>query len=474
MFKQYGRSILAKVENHEGQFIEWVQEIDSTRNTPASGVYYLNVDSFSDETNKVGLTIQTYRWVEGNVKNAMGSIVYLRPGIDGTTLLASLAVGGCPPLARTTVVNDGSYPTTIGSPPIHVDVLLSPNVLFLLAPTPAGLELFTPGSPPTALVPLVDYWYPQEVDVVLIQSTNGQPEIANIPGPFLSFKLVDQTGYELRQGVDYNWYATNGWIQTTQTNPVGSTIIAKVIQKASPLEHAGTNPENILPVGLGPNETLASGQVIIQTTTTTYTNATPNSDGTVTLQTLLLPGQSARWEVRIDSGQQAASGKKWSLNETLIPGLRIAIGDRVLVNDQAAIIVSPTQCETYEVFGSKDNIDLTLECRANDLQTASDISELLKEQLLILRRENMEADGVTVFEARRAYRGVQRDQSGTAPQYSYDVSVTAMADWKVYIPLVTRLVDLEISETEYATPERIVLTPRVRAFGNTGFLQSYS
>ena len=90
MLKQYGRAILAKVQSHEGQFVEWVQEIDPSRNTPISGVYYLNVDSINDQTNDIGLTIHTYRWTEGKILNAQGSMVYLAPGIDGTTLSASI------------------------------------------------------------------------------------------------------------------------------------------------------------------------------------------------------------------------------------------------------------------------------------------------------------------------------------------------------------------------------------------------
>ena len=86
----------------------------------------------------------------------------------------------------------------------------------------------------------------------------------------------------------------------------------------------------------------------------------------------------------------------------------------------------------------------------------------------------MEADGITLFEASRSYIGAQRDQSGTAPQFVYTLSISAMADWKVFVPLVTRLVNLEIIETATVTAPKITMTPRVRAFGATGFLESYT
>jgi hypothetical protein len=141
-----------------------------------------------------------------------------------------------------------------------------------------------------------------------------------------------------------------------------------------------------------------------------------------------------------------------------------------------AIIVQPYTAETYEVYGSKENLTFTVDCRANDLQTASDLSELLRRELLIMRRTNMEADGITLFEASRSYVGLQRDLSGTAPQFVYSLTVSAMADWKVFVPLVTRLVTLEITSTATVSSygPGISLTPRVKVFGNTKFLESYT
>jgi hypothetical protein len=262
---------------------------------------------------------------------------------------------------------------------------------------------------------------------------------------------------------------------------------------------------------------LASGQVSIQTTAGSFPNQTANSDGTITLPQLLQPGESCHWEVRISAPQVRARAKKWELNSFVIvdpntidyrqppsvkgqpkpepvqfsagrpllangeeqyflPGLQVAIGDQVTVGDQVAIIVSPTITETYEVFGSKENISFTLEIKANDLQTASDLAELLKQQLLVLGRENTEADGLTIFEATRDFQGVQRDPSGTVPAYVYTVSVSAMADWKMFVPLVTRMVRYEITETS-ANPDfqgKLQMAKRVTALGATAFIPDYS
>jgi hypothetical protein len=491
MCKNYGRAILAKIQSKEGGFIEWVQEVDSTRQTPAAGVYYFNVDEVNEQTRDVDLTIQKYTWQEGKVVNAQGSIVYFAPQIDGTTVSGYVSGRGSPPTPLETAVNDGTWQTTLVSPPVPVDLLLAPHFGYLLTDTPAGLVLFA-GSPPVQLTPLLDYWYQQTVQQVVCQSTVGGQEVVGIPlglvdvpgggsppqmvQTLLSFTLTDQNGYELIKGKDYTYFASNDWLELSPYTPPGMTITANMVVKVDPTGVPGTNPENILQTQVTEGNSLAPGQVFVQTSLGNYTSLVPNTDGTCTLPTLLLPGEWCRWEVRVDTGRTKARAKKYNLNENVLPGLRIAIGDNVLKDDQVAIIVQPYTAETYEVYGSKENLTFTVDCRANDLQTASDLSELLRRELLIMRRTNMEADGITLFEASRSYVGLQRDLSGTAPQFVYSLTVSAMADWKVFVPLVTRLVTLEITSTATVSSygPGISLTPRVKVFGNTKFLESYT
>lgn len=537
MCNQYGRALVAKVEGKEGTFIEWIKETDITGQTPVAGVYYLNVDAVDEKTNDVDLTIQEFRWVEGKYYNAAGSIAYLREGIDGTTLTAKDLTTG------DTISIEGFS-----------------NYIILLVPTQT-LQLYYPDG--TALTPMTDYWYQRSISEVIIQNTLGGSEVANIPNgvgaiawvantayaennfvrdpngdiqftalggtsgtiqptwnttpqgttldgdivwsnigaSWVSFTLFDQDNYQLQQNKDWTYFG-KGFIQLGQWSPSGSVITAVVVTKMNPATTVGTNPENILQVGVRPTESLAQGQVFIHTTENDYYNAIVNTDGTVTLPQLLKPGEWVRWEVRIDAGQTTCRGKKFAINgywQTYIdpqgtpqyyidpitqqkvdafPGLAVAMGDSVIAGDQAAIIVSPTTTETYEVYGSKENLDFTLEFRSNDLQTSSDLSELLKQQLLIMRRQNMEADGITIFEARRTYRGQQRDSSGTAPMFIYSVSISASADWKVFIPKVTRMASFEITDTTYI-PDfqgKLEVTPRVQTLGTTRFqfVQHYS
>jgi hypothetical protein len=458
MCTKHGRAIVAKVEGKEGSFIEWATETDAARILPEAGVYYLNVDSTNDtpenahkdlDPRELTLTVHKYKWHEGNLTNAVGTVVYLAPGVDGTTLTAEDASTGK-----------------------SLTISAFANFLYILEPC-VQLVLRTANNVP--LAPLTDYWYQRKQDFELIHSTAGGFELANIPVTFVSVTFTDQSGYELRQGIDYNWQGAT-WIGLSQWTPPKSTITAHAIVKVNPYTTIATHPENIFNVGLLAGESLAPGQAFFHTNAGDFPDLKPDADGNVTLPTLLEPGQWARWEVRIDAGQYQTSAMKYQINTGIIPGLQIAIGDNVVAGDQAAIIVSPTLTETYQVFGSKENLNFTLEVKSNDLQTSSDLSEMIKQHVLVMRRQNMEADGVTIFEVRRSHQGQQRDNSGTAAQYTYTVSVSAACDWKVYLPLVTRVTKFEIIDSFYL-PDfqgKLQMAPIMQALGAFQFIQAYA
>lgn len=560
MCTQQGRAILAKVSDKPGQLVEWVREVDKTRQTPEAGVYYVNVDFFDEQSNDIGLTCQQFKWLEGKVVEAEGSQVFFRAGIiDPVT---------SQPVDLNTLIAVDQNNATVQYEAFNQ---LYGGFMNLLTPVVTLTLKFSNGTP---LVPNVDYWFQRSMTYTICDKTLGGTELISLPRnpdppawddttaytigqtvlyqgykyvcvvantnkppldypnqsdpttywtsynvassqPYVSYKIYDQDGYVLRPNTDYATYG-NGFIQLATWSPAGSTLYCDAVVKLDPTVVSATNPENIIPINLGPNEVLAPGQVFIHTTNGDYPNQTA-VNGEITLPQLLAPGQWCRWEVRIEEPQVRCSAKKWELNSLVIvdpatiqykqpptpqgsqplppvqisageplldangkqqyflPGLHLAVGDQVIVGDQVAVIVSPTLTETYEVFGSKENIGFTLEVKANDLQTASDLAEMLKQQLLILGRENAEADGLTVFEATRDFQGVQRDASATAPSYVYTVSVSASADWKVFVPLVTRMVQYEITDT-IANPDfqgKLQMANRMQALGATQFIPSY-
>jgi hypothetical protein len=549
MCTQRGRAILAKVSDKPGQLIEWVREVDKTRQTPTAGVYYLNVDYFNEQTNDIGVTGQQFKWTEGKITNAIGSQVYFRPGIDVTMVSMTDQSSGTPVQFTgfnqtsgafaylLTPVNNLACGYTSGTDAaawnsntlyavgavvtLGSAVWIATNSTTNINQTPvansnhwAPYAAFNPSAGQN-LVPGVDFWYEQIRQTNICLKTLGGVELIGIP-PNIAFTVTDQDGYVLRRGTDYTMYG-NDFIQLASFSPAGSTLYCNAVMKVDPTTTSGTNPENILQVGLQDNETLASGQVFLHTTAGNFPSTPANIDGTITIPQLLQPGEWCRWEARIEVPQVKARGKKWELNSFVIvdphsiefkqppteqgqsppapvqvsagtpllvdgqpqyflPGLHVAIGDQVIVGDQAAVIVSPSITETYEVFGSKENLNFTLEVKSNDLQTSSDLAEMLKQQLLIMGRENAEADGLTVFEATRDFQGTQRDPSATAPSYIYTVSISASADWKVFVPLITRMVKFEIIDTigNSDFQGKLQMANRLTALGASQFIPSYS
>lgn len=459
MCTRHGRAILAKVEDKDGQFIEWVSETDATGLLLDPGVYYLNVDSVDEQTREVGLTIHRYKWREGKTTNAFGSNVYFSSSIDVSSLVLSDSSNSSLAISYTTYGDYLALYTPVQNLVITGTKISSPPVTGVLTPN-------------------TDYWAVRSQSKTLVQSTVGGQELVSVPTNSIgSVILTDQTGYQLRENLDFSYYSGPDWIQLSEWTPTGSTITATgnyKIDMSAP--YGSMNPENTLPITLLPGETLASGQVFIRTSQGDVFNISPTTGGNVQLPTLLPTGGYVFYEVRIDTGQLTAKAMKQELNGAVIPGLQLAIGDRVEVGDQVAIIISPTLTETYHVYGSKENLNFTLEVKANDLQTASEFTEMLKQELLVWRRNNMESDGVTIFEATREYQGEQRDPSGTAPRYLYSLRVEASADWKVFVPLVTRLVSYQITNTIYGTDfgGKLQIVPRSQALGAFGFIQSYA
>jgi hypothetical protein len=449
---QHGRAILAKVEDKEGLFVEFVREVDPGYNELDPGVYYINVDSVDEATRGVDVTIQKFKWREGSVSNATGSLVYYRTGLDGTVMVPSDST------APDATINYQSFPN------------------YTILYTPINLLVVTNSQNNQTLVPNVDYWIVRQTSKVICQSTVGGQEIVSVPTNVVSITFQDQDGYTLRPNIDFTYYNGSAFIQLSIATPSGSTITAVGLFEEDPTgAYASVGTENYLNIVLQPGESLTPNQVIVQTSAGNYTGVLELPNASLIFQVLLGPGQWARWEARINAllpdannipqTQVHRKAFKLEMNKNIIPGLWLAFGDLAVENDQIAVIVSPTFTETYEVYGSKENLNFTLEIKSNDLTSASEIAEMIKHWLLVHGRTNMEADGITIFECSRSQRGAQRDSSGTAPTYSYELGVTAAADWKVFIPLVTRLVsfDIKSSPTVIGFPGKLNLSPRMQA-----------
>lgn len=449
---QYGRSVIGKLEGYDGLFIEWVQEIRNNGSTiPPSGVYYFNVDAVNEGTREVALTIQQYQWVGQEAKFAQGSLVYFAPYIDVSS------VTPVDPLV--------SYEQQ-GN--IWELTSFYPNIL--------QLQRVVTGVP-IPLVPMVDFWYLRESSNVITDSTFFGEQFLSIPvAGWTSMVITDQDGYELREGIDYTVLDTN-IIQTSTWTPEDSKLTGNFTVKTDPSSIWAVHPENQVSIPLIPGN--SPTQTILYSSVQNRSNASDFAtvNGVTWLSALLITGEKYYWESRVDLGQAQYNAKKMEVNQNLIPGLSIAIGDQVVIGDQCAILVSPHVSEVYEIYGSKENVSFTIEIKANDRLTASEISEMIKGSLLVRERNNMEANGLTIFEITREANYESRDQSGTAPTTTYSMSVSAAADWELYIPLVSRISQFEVDmsdtpQTDYLS--KLIMAPRLKILGASQFLPNYS
>lgn len=456
MCTKHGHAILAKVEGKDGVFIDWVQEherqTDANFNLtyPIPGIYYLNVDAVNEATREVSLTMETYRWSSSSKGPALGSKIALKSGIDA---------GDVTPL--------------------------TPDVELQQIGSELFLKTFTDVTPlrlqtSVELTPMVDFWYERPVTVTLTEATAGGTEALELPGNDLQgVRFYDNNGYELREGVDFV-YASPTSIRLGPYSPPGHKVFLDYVEKADPAVALAVHPENRLDLGpITPDQTLAQGQVQLRSS---YGDVYSESDlfidpaGGLWLKPLLRRGETVTWDIRIDAGQSEIVAKKLASNFNIIPGLSIGMGDMVNVGDQCAILVSPDMTETYEVYGSKENISFDIYVKANDRLTASDISTLIRSHLLVHGRASMEANGLSVFEVSKAPQQEPKGNGGVSVATTIALSVSAAADWELYVPLTVRIGHFEIEvgqNTSHWLPKSPEILPRLVSFGQPMFVNSY-
>jgi hypothetical protein len=443
-----GRAILTKVRDKDSQFIEYIVETDATAQTPIPGIYYINIDSVDEGTRRVEMTMETYKWYEGRISNALGTKIGLAPGINGHDL----------------TVTDPTQPG------VTIDTQASATGITLLS-TVNAINIV--GGNSTTLTPNADYWIIGQQTVVIVNPTVFGTQTANIPTDFLTVSLTDQDGFVLRNGKDYT-FLTATQVQLSSFTASGQVISAVGMVKLDPTVAANlVGPENTLPFTLSSGETLAPGQVFVRTQGGSLT-VTPNAEGQIIISPPLAPGGFADYSIRVLVGRSHVHAYKNAINNMILPGLRMAFGDKVVVGDQAAIIVSPFVTETYRVSGGKPPISFTLECKANDPATADEIAKDLFAQLLVTRKGNLESDGLSLLEAGQSLTGGPRDDSGTAGKYSTTLSFSGLADWRLFQPLVTRVTNFEVQvNTQTAGFGPLSMKGRFSALTATGFIPDY-
>jgi hypothetical protein len=431
MYTKWGYSVLGKLPGKQGLFVEWVEENRGAPLEPA--VYYIYVESVDERTRDAQLVVKKFVWANGALPGtAQGSFIYLREGIAAQLVT-------CP------------------DPLVKFDA--GTNYLLLLTVPITPLVLNHEGS---TLVPGTDYWVIRTGEVPLAHTSGGLQRI-DIDASYVDYTIYDaKNGYTLKADLDYSRLSEDQ-ISLSAYTPPGSDLRIIYNSKADPSDPV--HPENRLDLN---GQTPVWETVWIKTSAGVFDrSALVQHNGGWYLKDLLRPGFKFKWDMKVDSGDTTVMASKMATNTNIIPGLTIAIGDKVEATDEVALIVSKDYTQTYEVFGSTENISFTIKVTANDRDTVSDLSGMLKEHLLVRSRDRHESSGLTIYEASMNTVTEPRDSSGVHMTSTREISVTAAADWRYFVPLVTQVGDIDISQvvahSEY--PGRMAPTAFGEAFG---------
>ena len=411
----FGRALVAKIDGKPGSFVEWLQENNSQ--APA-GIYYLSVDSVDEDTRDVRLIQQTRQWHRGGLSGAKGSKVFL-----SRSLPTDLVV---PEDSAVEFRNDG-YSLTILS--------YAPNLS--LKRTDTG-DILVPGT---------DWWIESTERITLIEETFGEKTTyVGVPAGWTSIHFLDEEDVEYRPGVDWYWVSPTT-ISVAPWIPSGSKVIAEGRWVKTPVGDNYVNAENLITLTLSPGDTVE----LVGTTYATSRGVFPISElipegaNTFRLQHLLDTGDDLHWELKSISAQFYNTVKKMSVNREFLPGVNLAIGDQVGVGDRLAIIVEPSRCEVFEIFGGKDGVGFDLTIKSNDLLTTTEIANLVKSYLLVEARHRLENCGLNILRIGQAYQGGPKDITGKTTAHSTTLSVSASADWEIHRPLINYVEAIDLS-----------------------------
>jgi hypothetical protein len=412
MYNLWGKSVLAKMADKEGIFVEWVKEIREQETDP--GVYYLYLDSVDEQTRDIKVLVKKFKTLEGSLKTpAQGSFIYFREGIDTQSVALS-----------------------------------DPNVTFKVYPGSILLQSY-PEHPLTInigpgmdLIPQDDYWVVRDNTMDLLTTAGGRQTVT-LPSSWLGFTLYDKDqGFRLRPGIDFR---QNGHeIEFNNYTPPGRVISAVFQYKADPQNPV--HPENNITAAIDPKDTLIPDQTVVRTSNAImhHSDLLMSSQG-FWLKKLLLPGFTCNWTLRVEEPDYSVTCSKMATNEGIIPGLRIAIGDKTYVGDEVAVIVTKDITQTYEVYGSTENISFTINVTANDRDTVNDLAGMLKEALLVKSRDRHEMLGLTIYEASMSTTTEPRDSSGVQSTTTKEISISAASNWRFFAPIVNRVASVDIS-----------------------------
>lgn len=131
-----------------------------------------------------------------------------------------------------------------------------------------------------------------------------------------------------------------------------------------------------------------------------------------------------------------------------VPGVALAIGERIKIGDEQAVIISPTEDSQYEVRGGRFNLSLDITAYAQDPQTQERlvdyVSTWLWQERVKLTDEHVAITDISIG-------GESIDSQVTIagiPFFQASLTLAITVDWEVHIPLVRRITEFSLYQNE--------------------------
>jgi len=132
--------------------------------------------------------------------------------------------------------------------------------------------------------------------------------------------------------------------------------------------------------------------------------------------------------------------KCFEMNNTALPGVVLAFGDRVREGDIQVVIVSDKREISAMVKTGSWNMTLDIEVRAQDTDTSEQLVDYISNYLWAYKQEELVDIGITITDISAS--GESEEQEVDVPdEWSFvdTISLTIIVQWEVHLPVIGRI-----------------------------------
>jgi hypothetical protein len=140
-------------------------------------------------------------------------------------------------------------------------------------------------------------------------------------------------------------------------------------------------------------------------------------------------------------------------NNTVIPGVVIAFGNRNRKGDRIAVVVQPTRQPAALEYGGRWDITFDIDVMARDVDSQQEIADFTVVYLWGIVRSKLSKEGIEMSDLSLGGESEEvYDENGDDYFYNSNFSLTLQTDWSIHVPLA-----LYLRQAVPLTPERSAL-----------------